>query len=140
MGLHFIIVRHGETVWNKEDRIQGHINIDLTEKGIEQAKNNAEALNDEKIDIIYSSDLSRAIVTAEYINKYHCCKIVKSKFLREIDLGDANGTLRSELAQKFPEFMEAKKKDYFNASYPNGESYKDVQGRVKKFLFEVKRE
>ena len=79
MSLRFIIVRHGETVWNKEDRIQGHINIDLTEKGIEQAKSNAETLKGEKIDAIYSSDLSRAIVTTEHINKYHKCKIVQSK-------------------------------------------------------------
>jgi broad specificity phosphatase PhoE len=138
MGLHLIIVRHGETEWNKEDKLQGQTDVVITMNGIKQANEIAELLKNEKIDTIYSSDLSRAIVTAGHINKYHNCKIVKSKFLREINLGDANGTLRSDLAQKFPEFMEAKKKDYFNASYPNGESYKGVQERVKKFLSEIK--
>ena len=138
MGLQFIIVRHGETEWNREDKLQGQIDIALSEKGIKQAKEIAKLLKKEKIYTIYSSDLSRAVITAEEINKYHHIKIKKSKNLREIDLGDANGTLRSELAQKFPEFMEAKKNNYFNASYPNGESYKDVQERVKKFLSEIK--
>jgi len=136
-GRSFYIVRHGETKWNKQNRIQGHTDVPLTENGIKQAKHCAEALKDKKIDFIYTSDLSRAVQTADEINKFHNLTLRKTKNLREFFAGDCEGVHRDEINDKFPEFVNGRKEDYFNTPYPNGESYRDVQERAGKFIEEI---
>ncbi|MEJ2267962.1 MAG: histidine phosphatase family protein [Nanoarchaeota archaeon] len=66
-----IIVRHGETEENLKKIWQGHLQGKLTKKGIEQAKKLANRLKDEKLDVIFSSDLDRASDTAKEIAKFH---------------------------------------------------------------------
>jgi len=66
-----IITRHGETEENKNRIIQGHIDGTLSQLGLEQAKKLAERLKDEKIDLIFSSDLGRALNTAKEVAKFH---------------------------------------------------------------------
>ncbi|MCR4284645.1 MAG: histidine phosphatase family protein [archaeon] len=89
-----ITVRHGKTVANQEGLTQGWLDNHLTQlnkEGIEQAKKVAERLKGEKIDVIYSSDLGRAKDTAKEIAKYHDCKLVLDKRLREIKKGIYEG-------------------------------------------------
>ncbi len=86
-----IIIRHGETDYNKKKLIMGHLDIPLNETGITQAKRLAKRLKNEKIDYIYSSDLARAKETAELINEYHNKKIFFKKSLRERYLGKFSG-------------------------------------------------
>jgi probable phosphoglycerate mutase len=62
-----IAIRHGETAWNVDSRLQGHLDIPLNDVGLWQARQAALALADEPIDAIYSSDLQRAWVTAQAI-------------------------------------------------------------------------
>ncbi len=83
-----ILVRHGESIANAKGISQGNRNkwmdTSLTKKGKEQAKKLAERLKEEKIEVIYSSDLKRAKETAEEINKFHNLKIKFDKRLRDL--------------------------------------------------------
>ena len=65
----YYLARHGQTVWNTLGQTQGHGNSPLTELGELQAKDLAEAMKEHKIDMIFSSDLGRAVQTAEIIGK-----------------------------------------------------------------------
>ena len=78
-----IVIRHGQTVWNAEGRQQGHLDSDLTSLGRRQAEAIADRLADQTFDALYSSDLGRALRTAEYVaNKTHL-EIVTDQRLRE---------------------------------------------------------
>ena len=134
-----IIVRHGETAWNKEGRKQGHANTSLSKKGKTQARQLSEFLKGEKIGCVYSSDLPRALKSAELIASPHGLKVRKDKLLREIDLGLCEGLTKEEMKLKFPEFFEKRKNDYFGVPYPKGESPNDVRKRVLKFLDKIER-
>lgn len=65
------LIRHGETFWNKEKRVQGITDIELSETGIDQARKLALSLKDCPLDSIHSSPLKRALQTAEIINRFH---------------------------------------------------------------------
>ncbi|XP_022896408.1 phosphoglycerate mutase-like protein 4 [Olea europaea var. sylvestris] len=104
-----IVIRHGETEWNADHRIQGHLDVDLNDIGRQQAYVVAERLSKEpKISAVYSSDLKRAFHTAEIIAK--CCgvlEVVKDPDLRERHLGDLQGIVFHEIAKIKPEAHKA---------------------------------
>ena len=83
----FYIVRHGQTNWNILGKTQGHGNSDLTEQGIVQARELAEDITKYPIDYIYSSDLGRAIQTAEILGEKLNLEVQKTEGLREIGVG-----------------------------------------------------
>jgi broad specificity phosphatase PhoE len=77
-----IIIRHGETLWNVEDKKQGQLNSPLTALGIKQARALAQRLSEEAFTVLYSSDLGRAYETAEYIaarTNYDDCRTARRK-------------------------------------------------------------
>ena len=84
------LVRHGQTEWNIKGKTQGHGNSNLTEKGKTQAMELAEAMVKYPIDYIYSSDLGRAIETAEIIGDKFNLDIIKTPALREMGLENGN--------------------------------------------------
>ena len=127
MGRIFI-VRHGESIANKQGIHQGHMDSPLTELGLEQAKKLAKRLKDEKFDLVYSSDLSRAYNTAKEIMKYHDNEIIIDELLREINKGEWTGKLKEELN------LDLLKGKYFKKKFPNGESIIDFWNRLRKFL------
>src|SRR6185437_6606991 len=86
-----LLVRHGETDWNAERRYQGHADVPLNDRGVEQARELAEQLAGERIDAIYSSDLSRAHATAEIVGERLGVPVVTDPDLREIDVGAVEG-------------------------------------------------
>ncbi|MCR4334947.1 MAG: histidine phosphatase family protein [archaeon] len=131
------IVRHGETDWNNLGRKQGHVQTHLNETGRKHAEMLASYFAKENISAIYSSDLFRAVETAEIIAKSHNLKVLQDSFLREIDLGTCEGLTKDEMRLRFPEFFSERKKNYFNTPYPNGESRADVRDRVKKFFGKI---
>jgi probable phosphoglycerate mutase len=98
-----LLVRHGETDWNKEHRLQGYIDIPLNQEGILQAELLGQALEKEPIDIVYSSDLSRAFDTANAIAKRHSLPIFVDKQLRERNYGEIQGMTYREIEEKLPE-------------------------------------
>ncbi len=96
--MELFIVRHGETVENRERIIQGHLPGQLTEKGIEQAKKLAKRLEKVKFDKIFCSDLQRCLDTAKEVIEYqHYTPFEETKSLREINWGSFQGKHRKEV-------------------------------------------
>ena len=98
-----IAIRHGETAWNVDTRIQGHLDIPLSANGRWQAERLAEALRDETITAVYASDLTRAWETAQYVGQVHGLQLNKEVGLRERDFGDFEGKTFAEIALLLPE-------------------------------------
>ena len=97
------IIRHGETQWNAIGRWQGHCDSPLTEKGIRQAKAVANFLTQYQIYAIYSSDLGRAVQTAEIIGARTGQKVILDYRLRERHLGIFQGLTEAEMREKLPD-------------------------------------
>lgn len=100
--IELLLIRHGETAWNAERRLQGHLDIPLNETGLQQANALGSALLNEHIDVILCSDLQRAQQTAQAIaeRKSHPYQI--DSVWRERCFGGFEGELISELPQRFP--------------------------------------
>ena len=98
-----IAVRHGETAWNVDTRIQGQLDIGLNETGLWQAQRLGEALADEAIDVIYASDLSRAWHTAEHIAGPLGLTVQPEPRLRERAFGRFEGMRFAEIEATLPE-------------------------------------
>ena len=125
-----IAVRHGETAWNVDTRIQGHLDIPLSANGRWQAARLAQALRDESIKAIYASDLTRAWETAQYVGQVHSLPVIKEIGLRERDFGDFEGKTFAEIEMLLPEqSMRWRKRD--PDFYPaGGESLVALRARV----------
>lgn len=91
-----LLVRHGETDWNAEGRLQGHTDRPLSEYGRRQARRLAEELVDETLDAIYASDLARARETAEIVAKRLTLPVMLDRDLREKDWGTWEGLTPAE--------------------------------------------
>lgn len=98
-----IAIRHGETAWNVDSRLQGHLDIPLNDVGLWQARQAALALANEPIDAIYSSDLQRAWVTARAIAETTQAPLTAHQGLRERSFGVLQGHTFEELEAKEPE-------------------------------------
>lgn len=98
-----ILVRHGETAWNRATRIQGHTDIPLSPLGLAQAQRLAEALADEPLAAVYASDLSRARQTAEALAATRGLEVRLDVGLRERAFGRFEGLSWEEIAQRFPD-------------------------------------
>src|SRR5579871_2334109 len=95
-----IAVRHGETAWNVEARLQGQLDIPLNDRGREQARRAALSLADERPDVVISSDLARAQATARAIAEHNGCPLVLEPDLRERSFGRFEGLTHSEVATR----------------------------------------
>ncbi len=124
-----ILVRHGETDCNKNNKIISYSNPPLNSNGIKQAKIVAEKLKNENFDFIYSSPLKRALDTAKEINKYHGVKIIKSDLLKERNYGDFEKSNYYELDLR-------KIRDENSYKKYNMETPEEFENRIKKFLDE----
>ena len=98
-----IAIRHGETTWNVDARIQGHLDIPLSATGRWQAERLARALKDEPISAIYSSDLARAWETAQHVGHAQGVQLTKEIGLRERDFGEFEGKTFAEIETLHPE-------------------------------------
>ncbi|MDP9994980.1 putative phosphoglycerate mutase [Variovorax boronicumulans] len=98
-----IAVRHGETAWNVDTRIQGQIDIGLNATGLWQAERAGRALADEDIGVIYASDLARAWQTAEAIARPHGLAVQPEPRLRERAFGHLEGMSFAEIESMLPE-------------------------------------
>lgn len=134
-----LLVRHGETIWNSEGRIQGHLDSDLTARGISQAESVAARLAGSSFAALYSSDLGRAFKTAERIARTTGCEIITEPRLRERHLGIFQGLVEGEIRERYPDewsqFL-SRDPDY---RIPKGESSRDRVVRSRSLLDELAR-
>ena len=138
MTTEFLAVRHGETDENLSGILQGQFDTKLNDLGLRQAKCVAERLRNEKFDRIFSSDLSRALVTAEAIAKYHPdVPIVTLRVLREWDLGVLQGGKWSDLKLRYPDVAAAIDAGDDQMKIPGGESRADLRQRIADCLDEL---
>ena len=126
--LHFI--RHGETDWNAQRRIQGQTDVPLSPTGREQARRLADRLAEKDIGAIWSSDLQRALDTARPLAERLGLEVHVTEALRERDFGDDEGK-HDELV--FPRHPQSHWR-HPDTAHPNGESRRDVWNRVAAFL------
>ncbi len=128
------IIRHGETDWNKERRLQGQSDTMLNEYGIELAKITSEALKDVHFDYIFSSPLKRAYKTAEIIRGERNIPIVTDDRLKEIGFGVNEGVSSELITKDFHYFFDAPEK-YVPAK--GGETYEQLCARSRDFIDKV---
>ncbi|WP_238524757.1 alpha-ribazole phosphatase [Halanaerobium hydrogeniformans] len=137
MATKMLLIRHGETDWNKELIFQGHSDTELNEKGIKNAKKNAELLKDLNYDYIYCSDLKRAKDTAGFIADKLNKKIIESKEIRELDFGKWEGLDFKSIEEKYPDEFKAWQEDFLKNNPPGGEKISDFTERVNRFFKSV---
>jgi 2,3-bisphosphoglycerate-dependent phosphoglycerate mutase len=92
-----LLVRHGETDWNRDGRFQGHADPSLNARGRRQAEELADRLGDVPLTAVYTSDLRRASETAEVVGLRKGVPVVADRDLREIDVGSWAGRTRAEI-------------------------------------------
>ncbi len=137
-GVRLLLVRHGETDWNKESRFQGKIDIPLNENGKEQGRNAAELLKEASLDFAISSPMLRPKETAELILSYHenLSLELRDKLL-EISHGDWEGKLKPEVKMEYPELLKQWQETPELVQMPNGENLKEVWDRAVKGWEEI---
>ena len=128
------LVRHGETVWNVEKRLQGWKDSPLTENGLRNAERLAERLDGTRIDRIFSSDQRRALTTAEIIAKDRSIPIEILSSLRELNFGSWEGMTISEIEYKYPLEYNTYKNDPDKYISTDGESIGQLFDRAAKAL------
>ena len=129
-----LLVRHGETELKSSERLWGHTDVKLGTLGLKQAERLRDRLASEKIDVIYSSDLQRALVTAETIAFRHQLAVVTCAELHEVDFGQLEGLTISEANQRYPELAKLRMQRNLNLKYPGGDSLIEFSKRTSKFL------
>lgn len=128
-----VLLRHGESTWNKENRFTGWIDIPLTELGEEQAAAAGRAMRDIKLDIAFTSVLKRAIDTTT-IALEHAGQpnvpIVYDKAINERMYGDLQGLNKAETAKQYGDLQVKLWRRSYDVAPPNGESLKDTAARA----------
>jgi broad specificity phosphatase PhoE len=131
------IIRHGETYWNTEKRMQGHLDSELTETGKRQARLLSEALADIEFDAIYSSSSGRTMETARIIAGKRSTPIIPLDSLKEINLGEWEGRVFTDVEKRYPEQY----KNFWENPHlyipAGGEEFSDVKNRAADTLLEL---
>lgn len=125
-----ILVRHGETDWNKQRRLQGQSDIELNAKGKKQVEALAQALKNRYTEAIYTSPLKRALDTAQAIGRHHHVDIIPLDQLKEIDAGEMDGLTHEEMKKQFSDFYSEWQTNCTKVSFPGGSSLPELQERV----------
>ncbi|KXK16966.1 MAG: phosphoglycerate mutase [Chloroflexi bacterium OLB15] len=131
------LIRHGQTAWNADGRWQGMIDIPLSETGLNQAAALASYMSSRPLSSVYSSDLQRAVQTAEPLAKIHDLPLNQDARLREQNLGIFQGLTHEQHREKYPELVEAMYRDYWGFTFPEGENRGQVRDRALAFWKEM---
>jgi broad specificity phosphatase PhoE len=132
-----MLIRHGETAWNKEEIFRGRADVELNETGLRQAQLLAEYLAGEKISAVYSSPLKRALQTAEKIAVYQNLNVTVSPELNDFDFGQWQG-LPLELVKKdSPTLFEEWRNYPHLVKIPGAENLEEVKNRALSLIDKV---
>lgn len=137
MNTEIFLIRHGETVWNTKKLIQGQLDSPLTDNGIHQSNLLSHRIKKIDPDIIYTSDLKRAVDTANIINQHINKDIVEISGVRERHWGVFQGADWPKVKKFFPTQYKYYKNDSKNYIIPNGESYNQVNKRTMESLIDI---
>ena len=133
-----ILIRHGETEWNSQKRMQGHSNSDLSEVGRGQIQALGELMKNVSFDHIYSSDSLRARQTAEAITQYSGHTLQFDQRIREKNLGVFEGLTSTEAKERHPEIYRLFKTAGPNYVIDEGESTQQLLERALEFIEEIR--
>ena len=128
-----IIVRHGQSLYNLENRFTGWLDVDLSKKGIEEAHKAGKLLTGYKFDMAFTSTLKRAVVSLEiilYEIRQKNIPVEKNSALNERMYGDLQGLNKDELRKLYGDYQVKLWRKSYDVSPPNGESLKDTASRV----------
>ena len=124
------ITRHGETLWNTQKRMQGHLDSELTDTGKKQAKQLSKALEEVELDAVYSSSSGRTMQTARIIAGNRNIPVIPMDSLREMGLGEWEGQVFTEVQKNYPEQY----KNFWEAPHlyipAGGEEFTDIRNRI----------
>jgi probable phosphoglycerate mutase len=134
-----VVVRHGETASNAEQRFTGHMDVPLNALGERQACAVAQALAHERFDLVVASDLTRARQTAEAIAKVIGTPIEFDHDLREISAGEWEGLTRGEAQARFPDDLARWDANALEHAPPGGETVAHLAARVERALGRARR-
>ncbi|MGC9112998.1 2,3-bisphosphoglycerate-dependent phosphoglycerate mutase [Acidilobus sp.] len=130
------LLRHGESLWNRENRFTGWVDVPLTDKGREEAIRAGLLLRGYRFDVAYTSRLERAIETLELVMLAmgYRVPVIKDEHLNERHYGDLQGLNKDEIAKTYGEEQVRLWRRSFRARPPNGESLEDTQRRTVPFF------
>ena len=135
-----LLIRHGQTDWNLLGKYQGQTDIALSGEGIRQADLLAQNFPVDTLDIIYTSDLQRAFMTAERLAEKFSAPLYADKALRELNFGAWEGLTYQEIAERLPQEV----KNLFGApeklQIPEGETFLMLQRRAMDKIHEIRAE
>ena len=130
MSLRLILLRHGETVWNRERRYQGWQDVALSAEGRRQAEAAARTLLAEAPAAVYTSPLGRARETAEIIAAPRRLPVTADEAFKEMSFGEWEGLTVDEVSDRFPELRRAWRAEPHTVQFPRGESLSSTAARV----------
>jgi 2,3-bisphosphoglycerate-dependent phosphoglycerate mutase len=134
---HLILIRHGETLWNQQHRMQGHADSPLTEQGLRQARQLAARLAGIEFAALYSSDLGRALETARSVSRATGHEVIVDARLRERNFGIFEGLTGDEMHARFPGIFTRFKTRDPQFAVPGGESALEFRDRALGCLQEI---
>ncbi|OFX35551.1 MAG: hypothetical protein A2Z07_08235 [Armatimonadetes bacterium RBG_16_67_12] len=131
------LLRHAETTWNAERRIQGTLDAPLSERGARQVRALVDALRDVRLSALYSSPLQRAMETAQPVVSAHALAVRVADGLREIDQGEWESRLLDEVRESDGARLQAWWASPDTVRMPGGETLGEVQRRAMRSVFEI---
>ncbi|HHW39760.1 MAG TPA: histidine phosphatase family protein [Syntrophomonadaceae bacterium] len=135
--MRLFLVRHGETKWNREEVFRGQIDVELNERGREQARLTAQALAGLKLAAIYASPLSRAQETARIIAEPHGLPVGILEGLNDLDYGNWQGLSHQEVRERYPELYREWASRPHTVRFEGGEGLDDARRRAVAALEEI---
>ncbi len=132
--MELILVRHGETEFNRADVFRGRLDLPLNERGWEQAEAAARYLSDLAFDAFYSSPLKRSMETAEAIAAPHKGKVETLADFIDVDYGEWSGKSVEEVREGWPDLFALWTNDPGKLTFPGGESLAGVRDRLQRGL------
>jgi len=132
-----VLVRHGQSLWNLENRFTGWVDVPLTAKGEEEARQAGERLTGRHFDVAYTSVLSRAQETLRIIMevaRFHDLPIIRDQALNERHYGDLQGLNKAETAERYGKEQVHTWRRSYATPPPNGEALKNTAERTLPFF------